>query len=92
MGDYFVSSGESQKAKEYYEKELKLFEQLAKSDPTNASLQRDLFVSYYKMYQATKDKNYLKMSLDKLKEMKAKGILNPADEKFIPLLEGEMGD
>jgi len=39
MGDFYLKAGDIQEAKSFYEKALKVREQLAKQDPTNALIQ-----------------------------------------------------
>ena len=87
MGDFYLKSGDIQKAKESYEKDLSVAENLAKQDPTNSGWQRDLWVSYYKFYTLEEENIYLQKAVKLMREMKKSGILLPSDEGFLEQFE-----
>ena len=87
MGDFYLKSGDIQKAKESYERALQVAENLAKQDPTNSGWQRDLSVSYYKFYTLQKEKKYLKKAVEVMREMRDAKKLLPSNKKFLEEFE-----
>ncbi|MBN2577250.1 MAG: tetratricopeptide repeat-containing protein, partial [Deltaproteobacteria bacterium] len=81
-----------------YRKSLGIRERLAGSDPSNASWQRDLWVSYGKMGNVLARSNtaesaeWFRKALQQLLEMKRRGLfISPADERILQQLRARFG-
>ena len=66
LGDIYLSEGKIAKAKEYYEKSLPIFEQLA-AETNTVEVFHDLALSYYKMSfvcQGDEKREYIQKALN----------------------------
>ena len=82
--------GDLKAAREYFEKSLKLREQLAHQDPDNVQAALDLGVSFYILGQVHRAATqypeaeaWFRKALDQLRRLEAQGKLPPAMEKLL---------
>jgi len=57
LGDVSVASGDLAAARDYFADGLTIAKQLAQADPTNAQMQRDIWVSHWKIANALEKEN-----------------------------------
>jgi hypothetical protein len=79
LGDLARDLGQNESAAGYFEKSLAIAERLAQAEPKRADLQRDLFVSHWRV-------GNLAAALATLEALKKDGRMLPADEKWLTQL------
>ena len=78
-GNVLTAQGDLAGAAKAYDEALAISRRLAAADPTNAVLQRDVFVSLWKLATAKADGVRWADVLAQLESMDRKGILLPSD-------------
>ncbi len=83
LGDVLVAQGDLAGARQRYQDSLETRKRLAAADPSSAGLQRDLWVSIWKL--ATMAGTGITWSdvVKVLEAMQSRSILNPTDERFL---------
>lgn len=91
LGDVLVAQGDLPGARARFQEGLEIRRKLAAADPSSASLQRDLIVSYVKLGEVFKDRRYAQQALDVALAMRQRGILAPRDAWMIDELKRRAG-
>ena len=89
--------GDLKAAREYFEKSLKLTEQLAHQDPDSVQAALDLVISFYKLGQVHRAATqypeagvWFRKALDQLRRLEAQGKLPPANKEWLTTVEKEL--
>ncbi len=80
LGEVLALQGDLPGAMQRFQDSLEIAERLAAEDPSSAELQRDVAVSLWKLAFVPGSGVTWERAANSLEAMKAKGILNPADE------------
>lgn len=91
LANVLLEQGDLTGARTRYQESLDIRKRLAAADPSSASLQRDLLVSYVKLSEVTHDKSQLRMALDLALRMREQGFLAPRDAGMIEELKRRLG-
>ena len=92
VGDVRRAQGQLDAALEAYTEGLDIRRALAAQDPGNAGWARDVFVSLWRMAQVDRANaaEHWSEVVNRMKDMKAKGILLPGDEPFLETAQQEL--
>ncbi|MDP8256308.1 MAG: tetratricopeptide repeat protein [Candidatus Alcyoniella australis] len=97
LGDVLRDQGDLAGALREYRASLQISERLTAADPSNAGWQRDLYISYWRMAGISENTgqgdamNLYRKAYEQLSGMKKRGIMQPADEKFLTRLQTKVG-
>jgi tetratricopeptide (TPR) repeat protein len=83
LGGVLVAGNDISGARKAYEESLGIVRRLSSAEPTNAEAQRDVAVSLWGLARIPGSGVRWSDVVAQMETMKSKGILNPADEKFI---------
>jgi tetratricopeptide (TPR) repeat protein len=99
LGNVNMQLDDLKAAREYFEKGLKLTEQMARQDPDSVQAALDLVISCHKMGQVhraaaqyTEAGVWFRKARDQLRRLKARGMLPPANEEWLPTVEKDLND
>jgi len=93
IGDVLLAQRDLAGAMQAYRQSLEVAQRLASADPANAQWQRDLWVSYWRMAAIAEKTGtgdamgWWHKALEKMADMKQRGILLPTDEPFLRQLQ-----
>jgi len=93
VGDVLVAQGNLPGALASFKDSLAIRDRLAKADPNNAGWQRDVWVSYWRLASfgtISERRTRWEMVIAKLEDMKARGILQPTDQRFIAIAKANL--
>ncbi|MBM3318461.1 MAG: tetratricopeptide repeat-containing protein, partial [Candidatus Eisenbacteria bacterium] len=97
VGDVLLAQGDRAGALKAYRGTQAILERLAAADPSNAGWQRDLIVSYWRMADIAEKSGqddaraWWRKAYEQISSMKRRGILAPADEKYVDALKEKAG-
>jgi len=77
-----VAQGQLGAALQRFEQGLAIAQRLAQADPSSATLQRDLSISYWKLASIHNTTDGWQRVISQMESMKSRGMLRPADETF----------
>ena len=94
LGDVQKAQGDLPGAQQRYEQDLEIAQRLAARDPQNVRWQTDLVVSYWKisLLSETNAPLLLEKALTILKNLDAKGRLEPVKKDWIPAIETRLSE
>jgi hypothetical protein len=83
LGDVLQAQGNLAGAKQRYQEGLEIRKRLSAADPSSATLQRDVWVSLWKLAGIAGSGVSWRPIAEALESMQVRGILNPADMRFL---------
>ncbi len=91
LGDIESARGDLVRARATYDEARAIAQRLADADKGNAGWQRDLMTSHWNLAAAGDEpRRHFEEVVRILRDMNARGILAPVDEKWLPMAEEEL--